>query len=77
MTKTKSWDLLSQGEKQYWILIYQGHSKLNGNDFIPEEYLSHLKEIEDNKQKKLLEEDKKNNPWKHKPAFLGKRGRVR
>lgn len=35
MDNIKDWDLLSQGSKNYWILIYQGYSKLNGNDPIP------------------------------------------
>jgi len=45
MDNTKDWNLLSLNEKQYWILIYKGHSKLNGHDPVPEKYIPKIKGI--------------------------------
>jgi hypothetical protein len=76
MENTKDWNLLSENEKQYWILIYKGHSKLNGHDPVPNQYIKHLEKIQKDKEIKDLEQDKKDNPWKYIKTYLGKKGRV-
>ena len=77
MDNIKDWDLLSQGEKSYWILIHKGHSKLNGHDPVPEKYQSKIKGILNLADHLALEQDKKDNPWKYIKTYLGKRGRVK
>ena len=77
MDNIKDWDLLSQGEKSYWILIHKGHSKLNGHDPVPDQYIKHLQKLQKDKEIKDLEQDKKYNPWKYIKTYLGKRGRVK
>ena len=67
MNNIKNWDLLSQSEKSYWILIHKGYSKLNGHDFVPDQYIQHLKKIQ---------KDKKDFPWKYIQTYLGKKGKV-
>ena len=46
MDNVKDWNLLSVNEKQYWILIHKGHSKLNGHDPVPEKYIPRIEGIE-------------------------------
>ena len=77
MNNVKDWDLLSQSEKSYWILIHKGHSKLNGHDLVPDKYTKHLEKLQKDKEIKDLEKDKKDNPWKYIKTYLGKRGRVK
>ncbi len=77
MDNIKDWDLLSQGEKSYWILIHKGHSKLNGHDPVPDKYIQHLEKLQKDKEIKDLEKDKKDNSWKYIKTYLGKRGRVK
>ena len=45
MDNIKDWNLLSESEKSYWILIHKGHSKLNGHDPVPEKYIPRIKGI--------------------------------
>ena len=59
MDNIKDWDLLSQGSKNYWILIYQGYSKLNGNDPIPKKYIKYLEKIQKNKDSEKLKKRQK------------------
>ena len=77
MNNIKDWDLLSQNEKSYWILIHKGHAKLNGHDLVPDKYIQHLEKLQKDKEIKDLEKDKKDNPWKYIKTYLGKRGRVK
>jgi|TARA_B100001964_G_scaffold205886_1_gene236597 hypothetical protein len=73
----KNWNKLSQGDKNYWIMVYQGHSKLTHSSDVPSQYIEHIEKIEKKRKNKELEEDKKHNPWKYKETCLGKRGLMR
>ena len=73
----KNWNKLKQNEKNYWLLLYQGHAKLSGQQDIPKAYLKPIIELEEKREKQEFQQDKKDNSWKYINHYLGKRGRVR